>query len=125
MIITEEVLKQARMGSYQELAWILKFDLKSDLSAGERQLLLAETVSFADKNQLGLAGELGDFVVLSTANRKAVTAEEQQVMRDWLTKRPEIIVVHENDGDGYSDAWLEQVLHWGEWQTDTFTKFFS
>jgi uncharacterized protein YggL (DUF469 family) len=125
MEITDEMLKAARMGPYQELAWQLKFDLKPELSESQKSHFIDDFASFADKKQLGLAGQLGDFVVVSIVNRKAVTVEEQQLLKGWLTKRSEILLDHENVGDGYTDAWYEQLRQYQEPQTDTFAKFFS
>ena len=125
MEITDEMLKAARMGPYQELAWQLKFDLKPELSESEKSHFTDDFAHYADENQLGLAGQLGDFVIVSIVNRKAVTVEEQQLLKGWLTKRSEIILVYENVGDVYTDAWYEQLMHYQEPQTDTFAKFFS
>lgn len=113
------------MGPYQELAWKLKFELKPEINEANQKPFLEAMASFADANQLGLFGQLGDLTVVSLANRKAVSLDEQQLLKSWLSNRPEIALVLEKDGDGYTDAYLQQLLCWGEWETDSFTKFFS
>jgi len=123
--ITEGMLKGAKMGPYQELAWELQFELQPDLSESERQEFVDEMAAFAEDNQLGLAGQNGDYVVVSIANRKAVTIEEQQLLKKWLSERSEVNSVHQSTDDGYTDAWHEQLMRCLEPQTATFIKFYS
>ena len=111
MWLSEGIRKVARMGEFQELAWLLKFELISTLSAEQQNTLLADFIYFAEANQLGLAGHLGDFTVVSFSNRQRVTEAEQRLIMHWLMARQEVSLIHNNHSDNeLSDAWLEVLL---------------
>lgn len=113
MILTEEMLKQCRMGPYQELAWLLKFEVITVLTQNQRDNFLADFVRFTEAHQLGIAGDLtlGQFTVVSLANRSAVTNKEQSLVLNWLAKRAEVHrIVDAEMGDSLSDAWFEFLL---------------
>ena len=134
MNLTKDELKAARMGEFQELAWELQFEVEPELTDIQKQSLLDRLASFAELNQLGLAGKFGDGLaknscecyVVSLLNRKAVTIVEQALLNQWLMTQTGVNLVAESEGDGLTDAWFAwTVVYAGSTENQAFAKFFS
>ncbi|MGI4875135.1 MAG: 50S ribosome-binding protein YggL [Janthinobacterium lividum] len=119
----DKTLYTACMGEFQELAWQVKIELKPSLTSAEQQLFNDRFISFMEANQLGWAGELADFVVVSLPNRSNVTLTERRLVKHWLMQRPEVETVLYLESSGTIDAWMANMLYNNE--TPAFTKFFS
>lgn len=132
MKFTDEQLKAARMGEFQELAWNFQIQFKANLQVSQKQYLLdslTEFTEFTESKKLGLGGEPDNFYLVSLLNRKAVTPQERKSLTDWLIVRPEInklLIPETGLGDGLADAWfIMMLIPEGGITTPAFDEFFS
>ncbi|MBF9142463.1 50S ribosome-binding protein YggL [Hymenobacter properus] len=129
MEFTQEQLKAARMGEFQELAWHFRVELKPELSTLQCQVFFSDLIDFTESNKLGLGGEPSDFYLVSLLNRKAVTATEQKLLTDWLLARFEVsqmTIAETGLEGGLTDAWFIMMLVSAEGiTTPSFHRFFS
>ena len=113
----------ARAGKFQELAWQVELDLKAGVTTAEQQAFLQAFTDFMEENQLGFAGELADFVVVSLTNRQGVVLAERRLMKNWLMQRPEVDGILYRATGADMDACLAHALY--DTESPAFTRFFS
>lgn len=85
--------KKLRKGEFTELGFVLKFDLSKNLNEDELIEFWETFIEDAiEANGLFCGGSCGPRwdVMVSRGYRQSATVEDQEVLRKWLSNRPDV-----------------------------------
>lgn len=93
--------KKLRIKEFQELGFYASFNLAPEPNSEGEDEFIEEFLTFVESIGLFIGGSLTSFYAVADG-RNSVTPEQQQALRDWLSKHPQVSNV--NIGP-LNDAW--------------------